>query len=290
MFSENDLDDIIKLFASRTKVKNLVENYKHFLNVNHSEYIKPFHNRLQNKPESARAEAVVFSFLREIYTDVQLEEDLAKGGVDFRCKTDGTEFVVEVTCLDSESVTRASGLPDETPETGSGRYYSMITPLLRKKASDKAYQMSEYDCPRILVITSEHPHASSVLDTRAASDLLTGETKIAISNTPRAKLDLATELEDSVFFRLKNGKLESCRQSISAILLCSISGASAFVVGLLHPDPACKFSPQLLSSVPFVGLKEWPPENSRIWTEWHNQETRGLRRYRFWYDERIRNT
>ena len=43
----------------------------------------------------------------------------------------------------------------------------MITPLLRKKASHKAYQMSEYDCPRILIITSEHSHASTVLDIRA---------------------------------------------------------------------------------------------------------------------------
>ena len=288
MFSADDLDDIIKLFASQEGVKDLVENYKCFLSVNHSKHIKPFHNRLQNNPESARAEAVVFSFLVDNHADVQLEEDLAKGGVDFRCKINRTEFVVEVTHLDSESVTHASGLPDEIPKTGSGRHYSMITPLLRKKASDKASQMSEYNCPRILVITSEHPHASTVLDVRAASDLLTSETKIAISDTPSGELDLITGLEDSVFFRLKNGELESCRQSISAILLFSISGVSAFTVGLLHPDPAYKFSPQLLSSVPFVGVKEWPPENSRIWSEWQNQETRELRCHRFWYDERFR--
>ncbi len=268
-------------------MKNLVENYEGFLNVNHSKHIIPFHNRLHDQPESARAEAVVFSFLRDIYTDVQLEEDLTEGGVDFRCKTDSTEFVVEVTCLDPESVTCASGLPNEIPETGSGRHYSMMTPLLRKKASHKASQMSEYDCSRVLVITSEHSHASTVLDRRAASDLLTGETKIAISDTPRA-LDLATGLEDSVFFRLKNGKLESCRRSISAILLFSISYVSASVVGLLHPDPVYKFSPQFLSSVPFVRVKEWPPENSKIWTEWQNQETQELRRHRFWYEERFR--
>ncbi len=288
MFLNVDLDDIIKLFASQTKLKDLVENYKHFLNVHHPEHITSFQRRFHAKPESARAEVIVFFFLNENLDDVRLEEDSIKGGVDFRGKTDSIEFVVEVTSLNSESVTRVSGLPDEMPETGSGRYYSMITPLLRKKASNKAFQMSEYNCPRILVITSEHPHASSVLDCRAASNLLTGETKIAISNMPRAKLDLATELEDSVFFRSKNGKLESCRRSISAILLCSISGASAFLVGLLHPDPTCKFPPQLLSSVPFIGLKEWPPENSRIWTEWNNRETQDLRCYRFWYDERFR--
>lgn len=286
---KDDLDDIIKLLASGTKVKNLVESYRNFLNVNHSEHVKFFERRLCAEPESARAEVVIFSFLKENLDNVRLEEDSIKGGVDFRCKTDCTEFVVEVTCLVSGSVTRASRLPNnEMPETGSGGDYRMITQLLRKKASHKASQMSDYDCPRVLVITSEHSHASIVLDCRAASNLLTGETKIAISNTPSAKLDLATELEDSVFFRLKNGKLESCRRSISAILLCSISRVSAFVVGVLHPDPACKFPTQLLSSVPFVGLKEWPPESSRIWIEWQNQETQDLRCYRFWYDERFR--
>lgn len=149
MFSEGDLDDIIKLLTSQTKVKDLVESYEHFLNVNHSEHIKPFHSRLQNKSESARAEAVVFSFLKENLNHVQLEETLVKGGVDFRCKTDKTEFVVEVTCLDAESVTRTSGLPNETPETGSGRHYSMITPLLLKKRLIKHLR-----CPNMIALVS----------------------------------------------------------------------------------------------------------------------------------------
>ena len=263
MFSENDLNDIIKCFASQIEVKDLVDGYERFLNVNHPKHIKPFHKRFHNQPESARAEAVVFSFLKEILDDVQIEESLVEGGVDFRCKTDSTEFVVEVTCLDSESVTRASGLPDEMPETGSARFYSMITPRLRQKASNKACQMSGHNCPRILVITSEHRHASTVLDCRAASDLLTDETKVAIPATQSGELDLITELRGSVFFRLKNGKLEPCRRSISAILLFCVSVDSAFVVGLLHPDPACKFSPELLSSVPFIKVKEWPPENGK---------------------------
>ena len=203
MFSENDLEDIIKLFTSQTKVTDLVNSYKHFLNVNHPEHIKPFHKRFHNQLESARAEAVVFSFLKEILDDVQIEESLVEGGVDFRGKTDSTEFVVEVTCLNSESVTRASGLPDEMPEPGPARFYSMITPLLRQKASNKTCQMSGHNCPRILVITSEHPHASTVLDCRAASDLLTDETKIAIPPTQSGELDLITELRESVFFRLK---------------------------------------------------------------------------------------
>ncbi len=284
MASENNLEDIIKLLESRIEVKDLVECYKHFLSENHPEHIKRFTERFQNKPENIRSEAVVFSFLKENTDDVKLEEDLEKGGVDFRCKTDSTEFVVEVTGLKSESVTRASGLPNEIPKTGSGGFYSMITPLLRQKASQKASQMSGYDkCPRVLTITSDHPHASTVLDCRAASDLLTGETSIAIPCT-----DLITLLKDSVFFRLKNGKLKSCRQSISAILLFTISGASAFVVGLLHPDPANKFPPELLSLVPFIVVKEWPPENGRIRTEWKNQETQELKPYRFWYDERFR--
>ena len=271
-------------------MEHLVENYERFLNLNHPDHIKRFHERLHDQPESARAEAVVFSFLKENTTDVKVEEHLVKGGVDFRCEKDGSEFVVEVTCLDRKSVTHASGLPDEAHKTGSGRHYSMITPLLRHKTSRKASQMSGYNCPTVLIITSEHSYASMLLGTSAASDLLTDETLIAIPS-----ISLITELKDSVFFRHtkngeKKGELESCRQSISAILLFSVSGASAFVVGLLHPDPAYKFPPQLLSSVPFIGMKEYPPKNGRIRTGWLNQNTRELRPYRFWYDKQFRDT
>ena len=261
--------------------EDLVENYENVLNVNYPEHVKRFRKQLRAEPESARAEAVVFSFLKENTTDVKVEEHLVKGGVDFRCQKDDSEFVVEVTCLTRESVSCASGLSDEVPQPRTVGSYERIPQRLMQEAVNKASQMSGYNCPRVLIITSEHLHADLVFDSLSASYLLTGKPLIAIHSPI-----LITELKESVFFRLnKKGELESCRKSISAILLFSVTGSSASVVGLLHPDPAHKFPPQLLSSVPFIGMKEYPPENGRILTEWQNQETPEPRPYIFWYGE-----
>ena len=75
-------------------------------------------------------------------------------------------------------------------------------------------------------------------------------------------------MDDSVFFREENGKLKSCRSSISAILLFSISDISVSVVGTLHPDPVYNFPIELLPSVPFVRLKKGTVENDRFSIEW----------------------
>ena len=257
--------------ATRT---DLVDNYKGFLDDKHPTRVKSYRDLLKNQPASARAEAVIFHFFQANIDDVRVEEDPKKGGVDFRCKTGNTEFVAEVTCLDAEAVARESGLRNEVPENSSSGSYRRITRLLRGKASGKASQMSEYGCPRILVITCEHIDANHLLSSRIAAEFfLTSDTKITIPNplaNPKPGLGLETNLEHSAFFRLdeKTGQLESCRHSISAILLCSVSDYRTLIVGVLHPDPIHKLPIKCLPSIPFVRLKKWPPENSKIQTEW----------------------
>ena len=255
-------------------IMDLVDNYNDFLDDKHPTRVKSYRDLLKNHPASARAEAVIFHFFKANLDHVQVEEDPKKGGVDFRCKTGSTEFVVEVTCLDAENVACASGLKNEISENRSSGSYSQITGLLRSKASDKASQMSGYDCPRILAMTCEHIDANHLLGSRiAAESFLTSETKITIPNplaNPKPDIGLETNLEDSAFFRFnrKTTHLESCRRSISAILLCGVSDYQTLIVGVLHPDPVHKFPIEFLPSLPFVKLKKWPPENSKIGTEW----------------------
>ena len=284
--------DIPKLLTSKTNMHDLVDNYKRFLSVNYPNHVKPYDTRLNHQPEGAIAEAVVYSFLEANRYDVQVAEKIDLGGVDFMCKIGDAEFVTEVTCLEAEAVTSQSGLP-----TGPSRggYYRMITDLLRTKASGKAKQMSRYNCPRVLAMTCQHAGAGPVLGIRGAEDLLTSETKIAIGSIYNpVRNHLVTDLDNSVFFRWKNERVESCRRSISAILLFSLSGVSAFITGILHPDPIHKFPIEFLPTVPFVRLKEWPLENNRIEIEWvtHKpsaQEFRRGRSERFWYDVDLRD-
>ena len=274
-----------------TTIYDLVDNYKNFLSDKYPVHTKKyFCARLASYPMGAKAEAVAFYFFCSNVDDILIEEDSVKGGADFRCKIQKSEFVAEVTSLDAESVTKASGLKNEIPETGSVGSFSWITHLLRSTASTKTSQMSGYCCPRILVMTSDHVDAINLLSSKIAAEfLLTSDTCISIPHPldiPRPGIGLETNLADSVFFRERNGEFESCRRSISAILLCGVLRNTMHVIGVLHPDPVHKFPTQFLPSIPFVRLKKWPPENNRIETEWvsHEQtEVTPSGAFRFYY-------
>lgn len=251
------------------KTTEVIESYKLFLEVKYPRHFQSYCNRLKNNQESAKAEALVFSFLRSSFGDVRLEEDISTGGVDFFCKSNDVEFIIEVTCLEAEAVAAQSGWKNELGENGSGGSFGMITHMLRTKVSSKVLQLSGYNIPRILVITCEHVAADILLGPHGAETLLTSDTMIEVPiGTSVDKVNLITDLKDSVFFRPKNGQFESCRRSISAILFFSIFADKSLVVGILNPDPAYNFPIKILPSIPFLRMKKWPPENDMIETEW----------------------
>jgi hypothetical protein len=260
---------VISVVEKMSLINKTIETYKEFLMVKYPSHFRPFCRRLNSKPESAKAEAVTFSLFRSVTEDVKVAEDVATGGADFLCLVDNTDFIVEVTCLEGEAVAGQSGWPNEVPKGASAGSFGMITHMLRTKASKKAPQLSCYQMPRVLAITSEH-HAHALLGPPAAETLLTSDTKITvpIGQHIDENVHLTTDLKDSVFFKFKNGDIESCRKSISAILLIDISADRSLVVGILHPDPQHEFPISFLPSVPFLKMKEWPPENYSIETEW----------------------
>jgi hypothetical protein len=249
----------------------IIESYKCFLEVKYLTHYKSYCTRLKNKPESAKAEAVTFSILRSNFDEVKLAEDISTGGPDFFCSSNDVKFLVEVTCIETESVVTQSGWKNKVPHTPNKTAFSfeMITHMLRTKVSRKATQLSGNNIPRILIITSEHIGADFLLGPCGAEILLTSDTKIKVPiGKSIKKVGLTTDLKDSVFFRFKNGSLESCRRSISVILLISIFDDKSLIVGILHPDPQYVFPIMLLPSVPFIRMKRWLPENNNIETEW----------------------
>lgn len=250
-------------------IAEIIESYKYFLEVKYPHHYKSYCTRLKNKPESAKAEAVTFSILRSNFDDVKLAEDISTGGADFFCSSNDVKFIVEVTCIETESVATQSGWQNEVPPNENAFSFGMITHMLRRKASAKVPQLSGYNIPRILIITSEHMGADFLLGPRGAETLLTSNTKIEVPiGKPINKVGLSTDLKDSVFFRFKDGSLESWRRSISAILLISIFTDKSLICGILHPDPQYVFPIILLPSIPFLRLKKWPPENNNIEIEW----------------------
>jgi hypothetical protein len=247
----------------------VIDSYKLFLEIKYPTHHENYCRRLSNNSESAKAEAVTFSLLRHTMDDIKLAEDVSTGGADFLCTSDQIQFIAEVTCLEAESVGAQSGWPNQVPQDGAAGWFGMITHMLRTKASSKTAQLSGYDMPRVLVITSEHVASDVLLGPHGAETLLTSDTKIEVPvGKPIDKVGLVTDLKDSVFFRFKDGAIESCKRSVSAILLISIVTDRSLLVGILHPDPQYKFPIKLLPSVPFLRVKQWPPEDNNIKTEW----------------------
>ena len=269
-------------------VDNLLDEYKHFLDVNQPEHSNSFHQRCNNQPEAARAEAVVFSFFQWNGYDIRVEETGNEGGVDFRVQTENTDFVVEVTSISRKKFIEYHETP-EKPILGTGystNLYKVADQIL-SRAARKAGQMSGYDCPRILVIACEHPEYADVLHDKGAFG-----PKMFLTSPPKLEIpggNNITDLKYSLFLRFENDRIVFCRKSISAVLLFYIhERIRTEIVGLLHPKPAYKFSIELLPSVPFVevlvpGIENysagdsynikarWIPDNLPDGLFWYNQ-------------------
>ena len=276
-------------------VYDLLGEYKCFLETYHSERCKSFDKLCSTEPEAARAEAVVFSFFKWNGYAIQVEETGNEGGVDFRAQKDTTEFVVEVTSIRRETFTGRSGTPENLISDGSSSDPYEVPRLIRSKLSSKADQMSGYDCPRILVITCEHPEYEDILlnkEAFGANMFLTSPPKIGIPGGNNI-IDLA----DSLFFKFqddRDDRVVFCRESISAVLLFYISKFYTETAGLLHPKPAYNFSIELLPLVPFVEvlvpervltseIKDYSVEDfdNQISTRWiPDNSPNGL----FWYN------
>ena len=88
--------------------------------------------------------------------------------------------------------------------------------------------MSGYDCPAILVITSEHPEYADILKDKHtdfnARMFMTSPPKIELEYNTETHTNRivgnATDLQESLFFRFnRKGRIEFCREQMSAVLL-----------------------------------------------------------------------
>lgn len=109
--------------VTHTPLEDVLENYRCYLSRNgdltshYAQYMK----RVKTDPKAAEAEAIVFSWLRAEKRNPHIHEDTATGGPDFRCEpASDNPFMVEVTSLDSEMVSKRSGLPVEASNSGGG--------------------------------------------------------------------------------------------------------------------------------------------------------------------------
>jgi hypothetical protein len=239
---------------------------------NPSDELKAFVDRLNNTPEAARAEAVIFAWLHRIGKNPRINENAGTGGMDFKCQCPiGGEFLVEVTSFGIEAVCSASGLSTDVTYLAGGAY-KMITPELKLRVGHKMEQLSTGgQVPRILAIASEHPKIVLAFGRAAAVNLFVSDWAFGVPLSEPSAVFHFTDLKNSVFFQrdeLNPAKLVSRRRSASAVLLVCICPDRVRAVGVVHPDPAIPLDMKVLPEVPLLYLPSWPKTDGRLKPEW----------------------
>ncbi len=254
----NSLDDVIQAHAK-------------YLRAEHPAYYDKFVCLVKADREAAIGEATVFSLLRTYFrAEPQPADEPGRGGVDFVCRK-GTpaEFVVEVTSLKPEAVAAQSDIPVSIDDSERGTF-QMTTNQLFSTVKEKADQLADYPCPRVLAITSTHHASAHLLGQSGAEFLLTSEPQITYPIAGSgAAVTMTTNLRRSAFFGPGESgtQIVSRRRSVSAVLLVALSDTQSAVVGLLHPDPVEKLKIEPFRDVPFLRLANWPIVDGAIKTE-----------------------
>lgn len=256
-------------------LRDVLEGYRTYLGSNRdlANHCSQFLERERNYPVAAQAEAAVFSWLRAEKLEPVIYENPSTGGPDFKAThAKANQFLVEATSIDSDVVAERSGLPAVITRAGHGAY-AYITEKLKKKAQDKATQLSGQDLPTVLAITSNHAFATILMDGSAAERLMTSEPQI---NFPIGGGEgyMSTDLRHSVFLRQSSlldpagaPIIKPALRSIGAILLIALGHEGLQVAGLLNPDATNTFEPRWLANVPFVKFASvFPHQNVAI--EW----------------------
>jgi hypothetical protein len=149
--------------------------------------------------------------------------------------------------------------------------FAQITGSLLREAVNKATQLAGYSMARVLIIATQHQQAGLVMGAHAAEELLLGTRAFLVPiGDSDAQADVLATLRNSVFFRLSKdaSTVEPARQSISAILLMTISGEDAAMIGLLHPEPTMRFDPATFEHVHFCKVRT----RRRLRTAYHRDD------------------
>ncbi|MFH1539080.1 MAG: hypothetical protein ABIH66_08975 [bacterium] len=264
---------IIPNNVNNSPINRVIKNYGSFLSQHYPDHCIKFTDRLTSDSDAAKFEAVMYSLMENHFGyKVEIAESTSSGGADFIFSNSNFQFVLEATHIETETVSQISNI--EHAKYGKCSYYSYLTHKLRSVASKKANQLSDYDMPRILSIGTFHSGGSDVLEAQGTELLLHSELKFSVQiDEPidSAEITDTTDLNDSVFFRIENGIVEPCRQSISAILLVPVLYDCLYVRGILHPEPKYVFNANALPDVPFCKVKHWPVKDS-VSIEWINAQ------------------
>ena len=96
-------------------LEQVIKGYRLWLGVCSPSHLAPFRQRLREAREAARAEAEVFTVLRQLRVNPAPFEDVSRGRLDFFCEPrELASCFVEVTAIHAETVSKESKLAEQT--------------------------------------------------------------------------------------------------------------------------------------------------------------------------------
>src|SRR5690606_18178231 len=135
----------------------------------------------KTNPEAAMCEATFWGILTDCGVDISPNADLKSGRVapDFRCRKNGFEFYLEVTCIQIETATAKTGM--KHPFQKGASMYSLLNGAICQECIQKTPQCASVDAPCILGIGTFHGAASALCVSKTPMEwLLTGEQSIGM--------------------------------------------------------------------------------------------------------------
>lgn len=248
---------------------NLVERYAEFLRSSCPDNLAAYERRLVDDPEAARAEAAVYGYLHSLAPDVLPAETPSGGGADFTATIAGCQVLAEVTHLQSEAVTAASGLPNEVRESGTFRY---IAEEIFGAIQAKVPQLADHPGPRIVFVVSEHAYAGMLFGTEAVKQAMVSGIRLTVFiNRPDDRVEATPTHPKAPFFDFPgDGTVRRARRPVSAAILVALDSLGMFLSGMIHPDPAVSMDPGMFPGVPFRRCVDWPVVDGTLTCEWVN--------------------
>lgn len=254
-----------------------IKSHRSWLGDFDCRYARQWEQRLQAAEESALCEAVFRCVLEQQGCTVTPSEDLNghQRAPDFLCRKKGSQFYVEVTCLDSAAVERRCG-GEALRCSGmiTSGSFGLLNDAIFAACKEKCQQLADLPSPRVLAVGTFHTLASKVcIDPDFLSMLLTGTLGMAFGYDPETGAStgrdrVVTSLDCAVFAKPEHpGPFSLARLPISALLVGGLADSPPRIFGLLHPAPTVPFNQNLIEGVSFCRLLDGY-ESGLFSTEW----------------------
>ncbi|HET6878925.1 MAG TPA: hypothetical protein VFI31_02145 [Pirellulales bacterium] len=218
----------------------------------------------RSSPHAAICEATFWKVLADRVIEVEPNEELtgAAQRPDYRCKKDGQEFYVEVTCVLTATASKKTALSATLPDRRLHPFDIWgFNRAVNAECQNKVKQCANLGAPCLLAIGTFHSMVSTACVKKVLlSGILTGDVGIGWKVDPSQrgeseKTNFVTDLQNAAFLYAANQAIQSRRSPLSGLLIGGFGVIPWRKLGILHPKPIHEFDTKLLDDIEFCRLQ-----------------------------------